>query len=80
MVAVETQKIKDKLIKKIQKTNDINLLGKIELAFNDEQQDVLILTKSEKSILKQRLSEVNNGVGVAHKNVMKDMKEWLKSK
>ncbi|MFN8283719.1 MAG: hypothetical protein U0U67_10920 [Chitinophagales bacterium] len=80
MTALQTQKIKDKLIRKIQKTNDINLLGKVELALNEKEEEQLLLTKSEKTILKQRLNDVKNGIGIPHKDVMKEMKEWLQTK
>jgi hypothetical protein len=80
MTALQTQKIKDKIIRKIQKTDDVNLLGKLEITLNEKIEDVLVLSKTERLILQQRLDDVKKGNVISHKLVIKEMKEWLQAK
>jgi hypothetical protein len=80
MTALQTQKIKDKIIRKIQKTDDVNLLGKLEITLNEKIEDVLVLSKTERTILRERLDKVKKGNVISNNLVMKEMKEWLQAK
>ena len=58
----------------------MNLLGKLEITLNEKIEDVLVLSKTERTILRERLDKVKKGNVISNNLVMKEMKEWLQAK
>ncbi|MEZ4852634.1 MAG: hypothetical protein R3B93_29445 [Bacteroidia bacterium] len=72
-------KLQNDLINRIGQIDDVNFLKAIQAILDTSNQEIFALSEAqERSIAKSR-QQIQNGEGIAHKDVVNDLRSWLKN-
>ncbi len=79
---MRTDKIKEKLISEIEKSNDKELLKDISTLFKSRKSErkVLKLSKEQMVAIQVGIGQIERGEATSHEDFMKEVDEWLKEK
>jgi 16S rRNA A1518/A1519 N6-dimethyltransferase RsmA/KsgA/DIM1 with predicted DNA glycosylase/AP lyase activity len=74
---MSTTELKEKLIDKIQHTDDENILAEVNRLLGIESDDVFIFSDAEKIKIKEARLQIKNGDFLTHDEANKEIEEWL---
>lgn len=72
-------KLQNDLIGRIGQIDDVNFLKAIQAILDTSSQEVFELSEAQEKSISESRQQIQNGEGIAHNDVMNDMKSWLKS-
>ena len=75
---ISTIQLRNNLISRIQNSNDINFLQALQTIFDSSEQSLFEINEQQKKSIQVGRKEINEGEFKEHKQVMSEMKEWLK--
>lgn len=78
---MSTIELKEKLIDKIQHTDDENILAEVNrllgIETDNESDDVFIFSEAEKVKIEEARKQIKNGDFLTHDKANKEIDEWL---
>ena len=74
------EQIKRNLISRIEDSEDLNFLNALQTIFDSSEQALYKLSSDQESSIKNSRIEIENEKFHKNKNVISEMKEWLKKK
>jgi hypothetical protein len=75
-----TAQIKKNLILRIKDSKDLNFLNALQTIFDSSEQALYQLSAEQQSAIEKGRSEIKNGQFIKNKEVISEMKQWLKKK
>lgn len=75
-----TTEIKNKLISRIQKSNDLDLLRTLQSIFDSSDQELYPLSDIQKKSIEESRKQIQNGEVLSHESVVSEAREWLSKK
>lgn len=75
----KTISIKENLISRIQNSNDLTFLKKIQTLFDNTENELFELSDEQKTSIDQGRIDISDQKYLPHDKVMNDTKEWLKN-
>ena len=75
-----TTQIKNNLISRIKKSNDINFLKALQTIFDSSEQSLYQLSSEQQESIKKGREEIKNGHSVDNDQLMTEIREWLTKK
>jgi len=75
-----TTEIKNKLISRIQKSNDLDLLRTLKSIFDSSDQELYSLSDKQKKSIEESRKQIQNGEVFSHESVVSEAREWLSKK
>lgn len=75
-----TTEIKSKLISRIQKSNDLDLLRTLQSIFDSSDQELYPLSDEQKKSIEESRKQIQNGEVISHESVVSEAREWLSKK
>ncbi len=73
-----TIQLKNNLISRIQNSNDLNFLRALQTIFDSSEQSLFEINEQQEESIQIGRKEIKEGKFKEHKQVMSEMKEWLK--
>ena len=75
-----TLQIKNNLITRIRDSKDLNFIRAIQTIFDTAEQELFQLNNAQNKSIEISRAEIRNGDYANNKQVITDMKQWLKEK
>jgi hypothetical protein len=75
-----TSQIKKNLILRIKDSKDLNFINALQTIFDSSEQALYQLSAEQQSAIEKGRSEIKNGQFIKNKEVISEMKQWLKKK
>ena len=75
-----TLQIKNNLISRIKNSNDLNFIRAIQTIFDTAEQELFQLNNTQNESIKTSRKEIENGIYTNNKQVITDIRQWLKEK
>ena len=77
----QTTELKERLIHRIESTRNMGVLRGVLLLLDEiPEKRVYILSPEEESIVEERCREMDNGVGIPHEEVCREIEEWFRQR
>lgn len=76
----ESIQIKNNLISRIEKSNDLDFLKAIQTIFESSDKSVFDLNDLQKASIKKGREDIQNGDFIENQKVILELQEWLKKK
>ncbi|AOR27196.1 hypothetical protein FORMB_01340 [Formosa sp. Hel1_33_131] len=73
-----TAQIKNNLISRIEKSNDLSFLKALQTIFDSSEQTVYQLSSDQENSISIGKKQLKNGQYSSNESVISEMKEWLK--
>ena len=73
-----TAQIKNNLISRIEKSNDLSFLKALQTIFDSSEQSVYQLSSDQENSISIGKKQLKNGQYSSNESVISEMKEWLK--
>jgi len=71
--------LRNNLIHRIGHIDDVNFLQAIQTILDASDKAVFLLNKEQLESISESRKQLKNGEGIKHKDVMSDLKGWLKN-
>lgn len=75
-----TTQIKNSLISRIKRSNDLNFLKALQTIFDSSEQSLFQLSPEQQNEIEQGRADIKNGNFIGNDQLLSETKEWLTKK